>query len=356
MRPVDIKAVFAKNSIFVALILLIAFFAVMNPSFATVRNGVNILLQVADLGLVVMPLAMLLIAGVVDLSIGSIASCAAVVSALTMSNTGSLLLGILAGFGFGIIAGGINGFLVAYLGLNPIVVTLGFLSVWGGSAMLLTGGRTVTRGELPESFSSMTVWGIGPVPLRLILFILAVLLVGYLLNRHRIGREIYAIGGNERAAYLMGVKVARVRFGLFVLTGFMAALAGISLAVKVQSVSPAIGVNMEMNALTVVLLGGVAFAGGSGRVSGVVAGLLFYGVLRSGLVFLQASPFVQTVVVGLTLVIAIALDESIQRVVKKSWQDRGQTALREQKDALHAAGNGDVLRSSEAVAQQRKGD
>lgn len=289
MRPVDIKAVLAKNSIFVALILLIAFFAVMNPSFATVRNGVNILLQVADLGLVVMPLAMLLIAGVVDLSIGSIASCAAVVSALIMSNTGSLLLGILAGFGFGIIAGGINGFLVAYLGLNPIVVTLGFLSVWGGSAMLLTGGRTVTRGELPESFSSMTTWGIGPVPLRLILFLLAVLLVGYLLNRHRIGREIYAIGGNERAAYLMGVKVARVRFGLYVLTGFMAALAGISLAVKVQSVSPAIGLNMEMNALTVVLLGGVAFAGGSGRVSGVVAGLLFYGVLRSGLVFCRQA-------------------------------------------------------------------
>lgn len=330
----DIKAFLAKNGIFVALILLIVFFSIMNPSFATVGNGVNILLQVAELGLVVLPLAMLLIAGVVDLSVGSIASCAAVVAALTMSATGSLLIGLLAGFGFGVLAGAINGFLVAYLGLNPIVITLGFLSVWGGAAMLMTGGRTITRSELPESFQSMTSWGIGPVPLRLILLILAVLLVWYLLNRNRIGREVYALGGSERAAFLMGVKVARVRFSLFVLTGFLASVAGVSLAAKVQSVSPAIGLSMEMDALTVVLLGGVAFAGGSGRVGGVIAGLLFFGVLRSGLVFMQASPFLQTVVVGLTLVIAVALDSSIQRVVKKSWERRGKVALREHKQSL----------------------
>lgn len=181
--------------------------------------------------------------------------------------------------------------------------------------------------ELPSGFGQLGALTVGPVPLRLVLFFVAILLTWYVLGRNRVGRAIYAIGGSERAAYLMGLRVVRVRFGLYVVTGACAAIAGIMLAAKVQSVSPATGLNMEMSALTVVLLGGVAFAGGSGRVSGVVAGLLFFGVLRNGLVFLQASPFLQTVIVGLTLVIAVALDKSIQQIVAKSWEARGRAAL-----------------------------
>lgn len=323
----DLKALLAKNGIFIALLVLIAFFAFVNPNFLRPNNAMNVLLQVAELGIVVMPLALLLISGVVDLSIGSIASAGAVVSALVMASTGSMWLGLAAGLAFGMLAGVINGFLVAYLGLNPIVVTLGFLSVWGGAAMLMTGGRTITRSELPEQFHGLGTFAVGPVPLRLALLVAAVALAWYVLARNRVGRAIYAIGGSERAAYLMGIKTARVRFGLYVVSGFAAALAGMMLGAKVQSVSPAIGLNLEMSALTVVLLGGVAFAGGSGRIGGVIAGLLFFGVLRNGLVFMQASPFLQTVIVGLTLVVAVALDESIQRIVKKSWETRGRAAL-----------------------------
>lgn len=323
----DLKATFAKNGIFIALLLLIAFFATVNPNFLTPNNAMNVLLQVAELGIVAMPLALLLIAGVVDLSIGSIASAAAVAAALVMATTGSMWVGLGAGLAFGVVAGVINGFLVAYLGLNPIVVTLGFLSVWGGAAMLMTGGRTVTRSELPTEFQGLGSFSVGPVPLRLALLITVVAVAWYVLSRNRVGRAIYSIGSSERAAYLMGIKTTRVRFGLYVVTGLAAALAGLMLGAKVQSVSPAIGLNLEMSALTVVLLGGVAFAGGSGRIGGVIAGLLFFGVLRNGLVFMQASPFLQTVIVGLTLVIAVALDESIQRIVKKSWEARGRAAL-----------------------------
>lgn len=323
----DLKAALAKNGIFLALLGLITFFALVNPNFIRPNNAMNVLLQVAELGLVVMPLALLLIAGVVDLSVGSIASAGAVVAALTMSTTGSMWLGIGAGLAFGLLAGLLNGFLVAYLRLNPIVITLGFLSVWGGAAMLMTGGRTITRSALPEEFRGLGSFAIGPVPLRLVLLIAVVALAWYVLARNRVGRAIYAIGGSERAAYLMGIKTIRVRWGLYVASGLSAALAGIMLGAKVQSVSPAIGLNLEMSALTVVLLGGVAFAGGSGRIGGVLAGLLFFGVLRNGLVFMQASPFLQTVIVGLTLVIAVALDESIQRIVKKSWDARGRAAL-----------------------------
>lgn len=323
----DLKAILARNGIFIALLLLIGFFATVNPNFFTPNNAMNVLLQVAELGIVAMLMALLLIAGVVDLSVGSIASAGAIVAAIVMSTTGSMWLGLGAGLLFGLLAGALNGFLVAYLGLNPIVVTLGFLSVWGGAAMLMTGGRTVTRSELPAEFQGVGSASVGPLPFRLALLIMVVFLVWYVLSRSRVGRAIYAIGGNERAAYLMGIKTTAVRFALYAVTGLAAALAGIMLGAKVQSVSPAIGLNLEMSALTVVLLGGVAFAGGSGRIGGVIAGLLFFGVLRNGLVFMQASPFLQTVIVGLTLVIAVALDESIQRVVKKSWEARGRAAL-----------------------------
>ncbi|MGW6172169.1 ABC transporter permease [Arthrobacter sp. NPDC055138] len=325
----EIKTFAARNGIFMALVLLIVLFSVLNPKFFSTGNAMNVLLQVAELGIIALPLALLLISGAVDLSVGSVASAAAVNAALTMSATGSIVLGFAAGLLFGALAGMLNGFLVAYLGLNPIVVTLGFLSVWGGYAMLMTNGRTVTRTELPDGFREIGTASIGPLPLRLAMLVAAIVLAWYVLNRHRIGREVYAVGGSQRAAFLMGIKVTRIRFGLFVACGVSSALAGIMLAAKVQSVSPAIGLNLEMSGLTVVLLGGVAFAGGSGRIGGVVAGLLFFGVLRNGLVFLQASPFLQTIIVGLTLVVAVALDESIQKIVKKSWENRGRAALAE---------------------------
>lgn len=325
-----VNAFLAKNGIFFALLLLIAFFTAINPRFFTLQNASTILLQIAELGIIVFPLALLMISGAVDLSVGSIASASAVTAALAMSATGSTLLGVCVALGFGLLAGALNGFLVSYLGLNPIVVTLGFLSVWSGYAMLMTGGRTVTRSELPASFQDLGTAAVGPVPVRLILFGLIILAAWYVLNRHHLGKETYAIGGNERAARLMGIHVARVRFGLFAATGLASGLAGIMLGAKVQSVSPALGLNLEMSALTVALLGGVAFAGGIGRIGGVLAGLLFFGVLRNGLVFMQASPFLQTVIVGLTLVIAVALDKSIQRVVKKSWAAQGKEALAEQ--------------------------
>ncbi|WP_244250785.1 ABC transporter permease [Arthrobacter crystallopoietes] len=326
----EFKTLMARNGIFMALVLLIIFFSLLNPRFLSMGNAMNVMLQIAELGIIALPLAMLLISGAVDLSVGSIASAAAVNAALTMSATDSIVLGIAVGLIFGAFAGMLNGFLVAYLGLNPIVVTLGFLSVWGGYAMLMTNGRTVTRSELPDGFRELGTAAIGPVPMRLVMLVAAIALAWYVLNRHRIGREVYAVGGSQRAAFLMGISVARIRFGLFAACGVSSALAGIMLAAKVQSASPAIGLNLEMSALTVVLLGGVAFAGGSGRIGGVIAGLLFFGVLRNGLVFLQASPFLQTIIVGLTLVVAVGLDESIQKIVKKSWENRGRAALAEQ--------------------------
>lgn len=326
----------AKNGIFAALVLLIALFAILNRNFFTIGNGQNILLQSAELGLIVIPLAFLVMSGSVDLSVGSVASASAVTSALVMSSTGNTLLGLLVGVAFGAFAGAVNGFFIAYLKLNPIVVTLGFLSVWGGFAQLVTGGKTVQRSSLPEDFRAFGTFSIGPVPIQIILLIVAVALGWYFLRRNKVGKEVLAIGGNERAAHLMGINVRARRFQLFMVSGVAAAIVGILLTAKVQSASPVIGSGMELQALTVVLLGGVAFEGGIGRISGVVAGLLFFKVLSNGLVFLQVSPFVQTILVGSTLVVAVALDSGVQRLLKRAWGQMGKkAALEDEHSAEH---------------------
>lgn len=161
-----------------------------------------------------------------------------------------------------------------------------------------------------------------------------------MLNRTQFGKQVLAVGGNRRAARLMGVRVARTQFLLFAVSGLFAAFAGIMLAAKVQSASPTIGVGMELNALTVVLLGGVAFEGGIGRISNVVAGLLFFRVLNNGLIFLQASPFLQTVLIGVTLIVAVALDSTIQRIIRSSWAQQGRKSTRAQRSALPAPSKG----------------
>ncbi|WP_241156173.1 ABC transporter permease [Leucobacter chromiireducens] len=326
MNSERLKIFAAKNGIFLALIVLIAVFSIMRPNFFSFANGQSILLQAAELGLIAIPAAFLIMSGSIDLSVGSVASAAAITGGLTMSSTGSTLLGFLAAIVTGIIAGALNGFLISYLGLNSFVVTLGALSVWGGLALLLSDGRTIPRAELPDAFRAIGTLKIGPVPVQIVALILVIALGWYVLNHTKFGKEVKAIGGNERAARLMGINVKRSRFLLFIATSAFAAIAGLFLSAKVQSANPNIGSGIELEVLTVVLLGGVAFEGGVGRISGVVAGLLFFRVLRAGLVFMQASPFLQTILVGATLIVAVALDSSVQRIIRSSWAKLGRTA------------------------------
>lgn len=326
MNAERLKIFVAKNGIFLALIVLIAVFSILRPNFFSFANGQSILMQATELGIIAIPAAFLIMSGTIDLSVGAVASAAAVTGGLAMSGTGSTLLGFVVAIGSGMAAGALNGFLVSYLRLNSFVVTLGALSVWGGFALLISGGKTIPRSELPETFRAIGTFKLGPVPIQIVVLAVIIALGWYVLNHTKFGKEVRAIGGNERAARLMGINVKRSRFLLFVASGGFAALAGMLLSAKVQSANPTIGSGLELEALTVVLLGGVAFEGGVGRISGVVAGLLFFRVLRAGLVFLQASPFLQTMLVGATLIIAVALDSSIQKMIRSSWARLGKKA------------------------------
>ena len=309
----------ARNGTFVGCILLTAFFYYWNSNFLSLLNLRNIGEALSALGVVSIPLALLMIGGAVDLSVGSVASLSGVLAATCMINTGSVALGIVAGFAVGLASGLINGLLVSYCRFNSIVVTLGALSVWGGLALNLTGGRTVIG--LPEPFTDLGL--IKPVGIPLDVFVLlATMLYGVIaLEILPYGRRLRAAGGSARAAFLMGVPVQRVQFLMFIQVGLAAAVAGIMLASKLSAATPMTGQGMEINALTVILLGGVAFTGGVGRVSRVFAGLLFVGVLRNGLVFLNASQFLQQILIGFTLIVAIIFDETIRKLGRGQWEE-----------------------------------
>lgn len=320
------KIFIARNGIFIAIILLTALFTLFNPNFLSLQNASNILKQAAELGIVALPVAFLLMAGAIDLSVGSIASASAIIGGLTMANTGDGWIGIAAALGFGMTAGAINGVLVSYLGYNPFVITLGTLSVWGGLALLLTSSSTIPRQDLPENFKALGSVTFGPIPLQVAILLIAIAVSWYVLNHTQFGRQLLAVGGNIRAARLMGIKAKRTQFLLFVATGTSAALAGMMYTAKLQSANPSVGSGLELNVLIVVLLGGVAFQGGSGRISSVVGGLLFYRVMLAGLAFIQASPYLQQVFIGALLVAAVVLDGSIQQIMRNTWAQLGKKA------------------------------
>lgn len=331
-----IRLLLVQNGVLIALVLLVALFAALNPRFISVGNLQTIVLQIAELGLIALPVAFLVMQANVDLSVGSTATLSAVVGGLAMVATGSPVVGIAAGVVVGAVAGLINGTLISVLGLNSFVVTLGFLSAWSGLALFLTNGKTVSG--LPTSFTSLGSLAPFGIRIQIILLVLAIVIAWYVLNHTTRGREILAVGGNLRASQLMGLSINRIRVSTYVVTGAVAGFVGLLLAAKLGAVSPIVGQGMELDALTVVLLGGVAFEGGSGRIRSVLYGLAFVGVLKNGLVILGISAYIQTILVGLMLVLAVGLDKGIQQAVARSIASSARRRQRRSQQDLQDAG------------------
>lgn len=327
-----VQYLLARNGTILALVALIVVFSLQTGSFLTWTNAKNVGQAVAELGVISIPLALLVISGAVDLSVGSIASMAGILAGKVMLSTGSTTLGALAGLGFGIGAGALNGILVSYGKLNTIVVTLGGLSLWGGMALDLTGGQTLSG--FPNSFTNFALTTVAGIPIEIFVLLAVIVVCWTVLRFAPFGRRLYAVGGNERASFLMGVPVRRVRFFMFVGVGAAASIAGMMLASKLAAATPISGQGLEITALTVVLLGGVAFQGGMGRLSGVVAGLFFVGVLQNGLVITGTSQFLQQVFLGVVLIAAIALDNTIRRFAHSAWTEAKPTAEGEQGPAV----------------------
>lgn len=289
----------------VAVLLLALFFYMKAPVFLSPRNLISITVQVAALMTIAIPFSILLMAGKVDLSVGSLLGLSGVVAGLAfpvMGTTGTVLFTL----GTGLFVGLVNGFLISWLSMSPIIVTLGGLTLMRGLAQYLSPAPLF---GFPENFSYLGYGTVFGLPI-LTWIMLAVLVAGIAFMRlSPLGRHTIAIGVNERAAYLVGIRVRLTVMLLYGAVGVAAALAGLMTIARINSApSGTLGVGMELSVLTAVLLGGVPFTGGKGSLPRVALGVLLLGMLSNGLILMNVPTEASLMLTGLVLVVAAALD------------------------------------------------
>lgn len=303
----------ATNSLGAALVLMVVVFQLTTGSLLDWPNVRTMLLDSAVVAVVAVPLAILMIGGYVDLSVGSTMALGGVLAGKVVENGhGSVGVAVLLAVAVGLAVGLFNGVVAVRFGLSAIIVTLGTLTAVRGVAQLVSPFVTSTFGSSFQFLGNGLLAGI-PVP---VLIAAGALVIGaYFLSRTAAGRHVYAIGVNPDAAFLSGVSVRRLPFLLFLACGACAGLAGAITAARLNS-APAgqLGVGFELTVLTAVLLGGVSFKGGEGNMLGVLLGVLFLAVLNNGLILLGVETFWQSVASGLALVGAVGLSALTHRV------------------------------------------
>ena len=293
------------------LVLLIFFVTIVNarltPYFLDTRNLMRATSDFMELGLMMLPMVFIIITGNIDLSVASMmAMCASLMGWMHMHGSNiwvamaaALLLGILAGF--------LNGYLVAKIKLPSLVVTLGTFAFYRGMAFALLGDQAA-RGY-PESFTFLGQGSVGSIrfPFSAVLFIIFAVIFSLILYKMKFGRYLYVIGNNEDAGYYAGVNVVRTKLVIFMMSGFMSALAGIVLAARFGSTRPDIGTGLELAVITAVVLGGVSISGGSGTMIGAILALVLIGEMRFGMGLINIPGQGQNIVIGFLLILSILI-------------------------------------------------
>lgn len=314
----------------ILMIVMAVIFGLIEPRFFSPTNLMNILRQATFLIIVAIGQMLALISAGFDLSVGAIVALTSVVSALVMvyvmgvDGTGSPTLALVAGCGAGLLVGLafglLNGLGVAVLKVSPFIVTLGTSSAIAGIALLLTGGAPIVG--LPpifvDGFGSGRILG---VPTIIYLTIVIVGVMYYIMNWSRFGRYVYAIGGNEVAARLSGIRVGRHLTTVYIASGVLASTAGLLLTARVSAGEPNLGGPFAMQSITAAVLGGTSLRGGEGKLGGVILGALFISMIANGMNLIRVSSFWQMILLGCLLVFAVVIDRLRSRITHAT--DRG---------------------------------
>ena len=301
-----------------ALAIMVGALAFLSDKFFTPDNGWNILRQISVNLCLSIGMTLVILSGGIDLSVGAILGLAGAIAAGLLKNGVALSAfgvrlqfttagAIVAGVAVGAAAGWFNGFAITRFRLPPFVATLGMLSIARGLTMLWTGGFPITG--LGDSFGYLGTGALlgMPMPVWIMLALTAVFIV--VTQRTRFGRHLYAVGGNERAARLTGLNVARIKLAVYALAGALAGVAGLIVTARLDSAQPNAGLGYELDSIAAVVIGGTSLSGGRGSVAGTVLGCLIIGVLNNGLFLLNVSPFWQQVIKGGVILLAVAIDK-----------------------------------------------
>ncbi len=304
-RRFDYKKFLANNGALVGLLVLCLALFIATPDFLTGPNLVNIGIQVSTVAVLAFGMTFVIVAGGIDLSVGSVAALSAMVSSWMYVGSGLPgWMALLAGLATGLLVGIVNGLASAYGKLPSFIATLAMLSVARGLTLVISDGRPIKTAPEVSFLGS----NLGPIPMPIIVLVVAALIASFLLNRTVLGRSMYAVGGNAEAARLSGLPVKRIVVIVFGLAGLFAALAGLLLAGRLDSAQPQAAAGYELDAIAAVVIGGASLAGGLGRISGTLVGALVLVVIRNGLNLLNVTSFWQQVVIGVVIALAVGID------------------------------------------------
>ena len=329
-RRAPVRLLLFQLRAFIALIILGVAFALMTPSFLTSGNLVILTKQVALNAILGIGMTFVILTGGIDLSVGSIVGLCGMVAGLLIDRGLVLpIFGVVVYFNVwiimlialavGMLVGCINGLLITRFSVAPFIATLGTLYVARGFALLSSDGATfpnlVGSVDLGNTgFPSLGADTFLGIPYPIYLMLAFGIVAAFVAAKTPFGRQVYAIGGNERAAHLSGVRVKRVTFITYVISGLCAAMVGLIIASQLVASHPATGESFELNAIAAVVLGGTSLSGGKGAIGSTIIGAFVIGVLSNGLVLLGVAEFWQTVIKGVVIVLAVVIDQVQQKL------------------------------------------
>jgi ribose transport system permease protein len=293
---------------FIGLLLLGLALFIATPYFLTVNNLLNILDQVTILGILALGMTFVIVTGGIDLSVGAVLALSMMVLGWTSHNAGwPVPLSMLVAVGVGGLCGLASGLGITITKLPPFIATLAMLSIARGTANVITDGQQIVG--YPDWFTALSTQRYFGFLTITALVLVLLLVAGWAFMRYRPGgRALYAIGGSPEVARLAGIQVKQATTGVYVAMGLLAGLAGVVLATRLDSSQPSAAVGIELDVIAAVVIGGASLSGGVGRIPGTIVGVLIIGVLRNGLNLMSVSPFVQMIVIGVVIALAVMVD------------------------------------------------
>ncbi|RIP33428.1 ribose ABC transporter permease [Staphylococcus gallinarum] len=293
---------------FIGLILLVIIISILNSAFLEPSNLFNLLRQVSINGLIAFGMTFVILTGGIDLSVGSTLALSSALVAILMVSGVDGIIAILIGCIFGAILGAINGLLITLGKMAPFIATLATMTVFRGATLVITDGNPITNLNGSYAFQLFGRGYFLGIPVPAVTMFITFIILYVILHKTIFGRQTYAMGGNEKAAFISGIKVNKLKVCIYGLAGLMSALAGAILTSRLNSAQPTAGMSYELDAIAAVVLGGTSLTGGKGRIVGTMIGVLIIGVLNNGLNLLGVSSFYQQVVKGVVIIIAVLID------------------------------------------------
>ncbi len=309
----NVPALVNKYAIAIVLIVLVVLLELFVPSFRSVGNVQNILLQTSINSLLAIGATLTILTGGIDLSVGSIVGLTGIVAALLGKNPGDgpFAIALTVGVAAGLLMGAVNGALVAFVRIPPFVVTLGMMSIARSLAFVFSQGQPIS--DLSNEFLALGQGSFFGVPYPIIISVVTFIIFGIVLARTRFGRYIYAVGGNEEAARVSGVDTRAVKLAVYSLSGLLAGLGGVVLSARATAGISTNGEGYELTAIAAAVIGGTSLSGGRGSLLGTVAGVLIIGIMVNSLDLLNISPFYQGLIQGTIIIGAVAIDALANR-------------------------------------------